>query len=151
MGPESNEETILSRDLRRQCYVQAPLLANDGFLWVVPGSHRRPATDPELAVWANRRNEDLPGQKQLKLDPGDIVLRHGNLIHRGYNPGGVERWTFVTALWRSDVPLWNNELVEVAQLRDSCVVDRMPTLTRQSVLNFLEASKNASPKGVWDV
>ncbi len=44
------ETTILARDLDRQCFLLAPLLPDDRFLWLVPGSHARPAAEMEAST-----------------------------------------------------------------------------------------------------
>ena len=61
----------------------------------MPGSHHRRATEEETAAGAYPFEGDMPGEMPVQLEPGDVVLRHPNLIHRGFNPEGISRWTII--------------------------------------------------------
>ena len=83
-----------------------PLLDNDQWFQCVPGSHRRPNTDAETAaILSDDLDVACPGAETLKLEPGDTCYFDAGLIHRGYNPEGVQRWTFVNVAWAARVPV----------------------------------------------
>lgn len=64
-------------------------LTEDRCFWAVPGSHRRPNTDAERAVFGGSRHmspvgAQMPGGRAIALAPGEAVFYNNNLIHRGY-------------------------------------------------------------------
>jgi hypothetical protein len=73
---------------------QLPLLNGDAFHELVPGSHDRALTEAEVTA-RNAGGDGMPGAISIKLDRGDILLRSPFVLHRGYNPQGVERLTLV--------------------------------------------------------
>jgi len=66
-------------------------LFEDESLIVVPGSHRRARTDFERQ--AGPYEKHIPGQKSVKLQPGDVVFYDNNILHRGVYDKGKERMT----------------------------------------------------------
>ncbi|KAH8696628.1 phytanoyl-CoA dioxygenase family protein [Talaromyces proteolyticus] len=66
----------------RQFHAQYNLaLCPDTSLIAVPGSHRRVRTETERN--ADPYESDMPGQKIVKLEPGDAVFYDSNILHRG--------------------------------------------------------------------
>lgn len=67
-------------------HVRIPLLAERG-LELIPGTHRRWDTALEhkvrLELDGHRNSEDLPDSILLSLQPGDLVIFHAQMIHRG--------------------------------------------------------------------
>ena len=67
-------------------HVRIPLLAERG-LELIPGTHRRWDTTLEhqvrLELDGHRNSEDLPDSILLSLQPGDLVIFHAQMIHRG--------------------------------------------------------------------
>ena len=83
-----------------------PLLDNDQWFHCVPGSHRRPNTAAETeAILSDDLDAECPGAVALKLEAGDACYFDAGLIHRGYNPEGLQRWTFVNVAWATRVPI----------------------------------------------
>ena len=66
-------------------------LYDDSSLVVVPGSHKRPRTDMERN--ADPYEDDMPGQKIVKMGPGDILFYNNNILHRGVYDSTMERMT----------------------------------------------------------
>lgn len=146
----SAEKPVLERDRMRQCYLHAPLLPDDSFLQVIPGSHARLATEAEVAAIEGLSEVDLPGQHPIALQPGDIALRHGNIIHRGLNPMGIDRWHLVSSIWRSDVPVWKNEVADRETMMVTGHLDRLTPRTRDCVQRFLDAYSEDQLQDVWE-
>ncbi len=136
-----NELAVLSRDSARQCSIQAPLQPGDRFLQVVPGSHRRAPTAGELAAYRGNPDGKLPGEVTVELEPGDIVFRHANTLHRGLNREGRPRWTLISSFWAERTPIWTIEQQDYAALATAGHSARMPPRLRASVERFLRASE----------
>ncbi|KAF4125620.1 Phytanoyl-CoA dioxygenase (PhyH) [Geosmithia morbida] len=66
-------------------------LLEDDSLVVVPGSHARPRTEAERR--ADPLEPRMPGQKAVRLAPGDIVFYNNNILHRGVYSSARERLT----------------------------------------------------------
>lgn len=65
-------------------------LVEENSLWVVPGSHNRPNTAAEDAVFAGSKHYakvgvEMPGGVPVRLNAGQAVFYNNNLIHRGYS------------------------------------------------------------------
>lgn len=136
--PEEHE--LLERFRMKQAYFQAPLLPGDRFLQLVPGSHLQPATDVEISASNIAYDgEDPPGLTTIELEPGDIVYRHTNTLHRGHNPDGIKRWTLVSSLWAASMPLLDIEHQDHAGLNDSDFVGGLPQRCQTSVKRYLDA------------
>jgi hypothetical protein len=64
-------------------------LYHDETLWVVPGSHHRPNTTVEQAMFRGSKHYApldavMPDALKVEIQPGQAVLYNNNLIHRGY-------------------------------------------------------------------
>lgn len=66
-------------------------LYDDASLIVVPGSHKRAKTDMERS--ADPYEDDMPGQKVVKLGAGDLLFYNNNILHRGVYDSKTERMT----------------------------------------------------------
>jgi ectoine hydroxylase-related dioxygenase (phytanoyl-CoA dioxygenase family) len=88
--PEDEIEDWLFSPERHHNSVQINLpLVDENSLWVVPGSHNRPNTPEENAVFAGSKHyapigAEMPGGIPVPLKAGQAVLYNNNLIHRGY-------------------------------------------------------------------
>ena len=90
--PEVTAEQELERLKEPMLHAQWNLaLYDDASLVVVPGSHRRARTDMERN--ADPYEDDMPGQKIVKMGPGDIMFYNNNILHRGVYDSTVERMT----------------------------------------------------------
>jgi len=93
-----DEQQALDADPKRSCSFQTPLKSGDRFHELVPGTHLRRLSDEESEARI-RPGSRMPGAITIHLEPGDILFRHAKVLHRGYNPEGIERWTFVGDYW----------------------------------------------------
>jgi len=92
IGPNVSPEAELERLNEPLLHAQWNLaLRPDSSLIVVPGSHKRARTDMERN--ANPYEDDMPGQKIVKMEPGDIVFYNNNILHRGVYDSKAERMT----------------------------------------------------------
>ena len=140
------EVPVIERDLLRHCSFQAPLEPDDRFLQVVPGSHARAATEEEVTVCGKNKNSDMPGQITIELEPGDLVFRHGNILHRGFNPEGKLRRTLFAGFWREDAPVWWEDCADREAMLTPGHLDRMPPRTQMSIRRYLDAFPEGEPK-----
>lgn len=144
------EQVILERDLQTQCTFQTALKPNDNFLQLVPGSHTRPLNAAESEVLNSDPLSALPGQVVIELEPGDVVLRHGNILHRGHNPEGKPRWMMTSSLWSADSPIWTMEKQDYELLSEPGFTERLPGNLRVSVERFLNAFEQQTPRVVTE-
>lgn len=93
-----DEYHALEQDAERSCSFQAPLKPGDNFHELVPGTHKRLLTPDEAEARIDPKC-GMPGAIRIHLEPGDILFRHTKILHRGTNPEGKERWTFVGDYW----------------------------------------------------
>ncbi len=147
---DTNEEAVLHRELVRHTQFNAPLKPGDRFLQIVPGSHARPSTQPEMAVYTDNPNDDMPGQITVELEPGDIVYYNANLWHRGLNPEGVLRWSVHTAFWRADIPVWQHESGQHEAMLTPGHLDDMPSRTRTCIQRYLDIYPEDTPLNARD-
>ena len=63
----------------------------DSSLVVVPGSHARARTSMERN--ADPYEDDMPGQKVVKMEAGDLIFYNNNILHRGVYDSKAERMT----------------------------------------------------------
>ena len=145
------EVPVLQRDLLRQCFVHAPLMPADHFLRVVPGSHTRPATETELSASKVDWDGQMPDELAIELEPGDIAFRHGNIVHRGWNPEGKPRQSLISSFWWAGVPVWSNEATDRQAMLSPGHLDRMPPLTRTCFYRYLEAFPECEPRQVTKI
>lgn len=90
--PEVTAEQELERLKEPMLHAQWNLaLYDDASLVVVPGSHKRARTDMERN--ADPYEDDMPGQKIVKMGSGDILFYNNNILHRGVYDSTVERMT----------------------------------------------------------
>lgn len=138
----SPDEAALNERLHlKQCYFQAPLQPHDGILQLVPGSHRRLATEAEIKASTLEGNvADVPGIVTADLEPGDVIFRSTNTLHRGWNPEGTLRWTLVAGLWAEDLPLLDIERQDLAGVSDTAFVESLPSRLRTSVKRYHSAA-----------
>lgn len=62
----------------------------DSSLIVVPGSHKRVRTDMERDT---EPYDDMPGQRIVQLEAGDVLFYDNNILHRGVYDSSIERMT----------------------------------------------------------
>ena len=83
--PESSEEEE-AEQLLKDPYAGTQFnlaLTDDNCLIVVPGSHKRIRTPEEREKTLNSdRKENITGQIEVVLKPGDIVFYNNNILHR---------------------------------------------------------------------
>jgi ectoine hydroxylase-related dioxygenase (phytanoyl-CoA dioxygenase family) len=92
IGPEVSAEQEMERLKEPMVHAQWNLaLFDDASLVVVPGSHKRARTDMERN--ADPFEDDMPGQRIVKMGPGDIMFYNNNILHRGVYDSTVERMT----------------------------------------------------------
>lgn len=90
--PDVSPEAELERLREPMMHAQWNLaLYPDSSIVVVPGSHKRARTDMERN--ADPYEDDMPGQKIVKMEPGDIVFYNNNILHRGVYDSKAERMT----------------------------------------------------------
>jgi hypothetical protein len=136
-GP--SQMTELLRGVRSCCQINAPLF-QDSYLKIVPGSHIRPTTDEEREVLQSRPNDVMPGELIVELEPGDIVFYYPNLLHTGFNPQGVFRWTLHYAFWREGHPIGTHEARQLEWI-ERAVLDPYPPRIRTLIERFLDAPR----------
>eukprot|EP01050_Picozoa_sp_SAG11_P013827 SAG11_NODE_1646_length_4523_cov_1.447559_2_plen_343_part_00 len=89
-----------------------PLLPGERFLHVVPSSHNRPNRPAETARMGGgfvngedeTRTDAMPGAVVVEMEPGDVCYFDAGIIHRGWNAGGIDRWTMHNVSWAADIP-----------------------------------------------
>lgn len=90
--PDVTPEQELERLKEPMIHAQWNLaLYDDSSLIVVPGSHIRARTDMERN--ADPYEDDMPGQKVVKLQAGDLLFYNNNILHRGVYDSKTERMT----------------------------------------------------------
>ena len=90
--PHVSAEEELERLKEPMVHAQWNLaLYDDSSLVVVPGSHKRARTDMERN--ADPYEDDMPGQRIVKMGPGDIMFYNNNILHRGVYDASTERMT----------------------------------------------------------
>lgn len=88
--PQAEIEDWLFSPERYHNSVQINLpLVDENSLWIVPGSHNRPNTEAENAVFQGSKHYapigvEMPGGIPVPLKAGQAVLYNNNLIHRGF-------------------------------------------------------------------
>ena len=106
IGPEDHdgsyeeEMAVLARNLKNHCKWTLAL-ADDPYLLVIPGSHKRYRTDYERECLVNTKFADIRGQHVVELKKGQTMFWDGNLIHRGRVPeGSSDRLTLRAGLFK---------------------------------------------------
>ncbi|KAK3081019.1 hypothetical protein LTS18_010979 [Coniosporium uncinatum] len=85
----AEEEAVLSEPVWHAQWNLA--LFEDKSLVVVPGSHKRARTNAEREADAYEPN--MPGQRVVYLQPGDLMFYNNNILHRGIYDSTAERMT----------------------------------------------------------
>lgn len=133
-----HELPILERNYRIFTQINAPLFP-DRYLTIVPGSHLRRTTDAEREVLANAPSGEMPGQLTVVTEPGDVAFYYSNLLHRGYNPQGVMRWTMHHAFVRADQPVAAHERGQERWISQPGYLDSLPPALREYMQRYLDA------------
>ena len=90
--PNVSTEQELERLSAPMMHAQRNLaLYPDSSLVIVPGSHKRARTEMEHN--ANRYEDDMPGQKIVKMEAGDAIFYINNILHRGIYDCKAQRMT----------------------------------------------------------
>jgi ectoine hydroxylase-related dioxygenase (phytanoyl-CoA dioxygenase family) len=140
-----HELPVLERNFNLFTQINAPLFP-DRYLTIVPGSHLRRTTAAERDVLADDPTGDMPGQLTVETEPGDIAFYYSNLLHRGYNPQGVLRWTMHHAFVRADAPVAVHERGQDAWISQPGYLDSLPPALRARMQRYLDAvPEGASP------
>ena len=133
-----HELPILERNYAIVTQINAPLFP-DRYLTIVPGSHLRRTTDAEREVLKQNPAGDMPGQMRVKTEPGEVVFYYPNLLHRGYNPDGVVRWTMHHAFVRADAPVAVHERGQERWITQPGYLDALPSALRTLMQRYLDA------------
>ncbi len=150
----SNEAELIELFNMNQCYFQAPLLPDDRFLQIVPGSHLRLPTEQETVVAKSLEgSQDIPGLITLELQPGDVVYRQTNTMHQGWNPEGLRRWTFVSGFWAADLPTQKIEYQDYPLVNHPEFIERLPPHCQTATKRFLQTyeSSEQTPSDLGDL
>jgi ectoine hydroxylase-related dioxygenase (phytanoyl-CoA dioxygenase family) len=144
------ELAILERGYATYTQINAPLFP-DRYLTIVPGSHQRRTTAAEREVLAHNPTGEMPGQLTVETEPGDIAFYYSNLLHRGYNPKGVMRWTMHHAFVRVDAPVAVHERGQERWITQLGYLDSLPPPLRTQMQRYLDAlPEGESPNiAVW--
>ena len=145
------ETPVLERDLLRQCSFHAPLLTGDRFLQVIPGSHVRPATEAEAEAYRDNPHSDMPGQRSIELEPGDLMFRHGNILHRGWNPEGILRRTLFAGFWREGAPVWWEDCDDRETMLTPGHLNGLPSRVQTCIQRYLDAFPEGEPKSAKEI
>jgi ectoine hydroxylase-related dioxygenase (phytanoyl-CoA dioxygenase family) len=142
--PEDEIEDWLFSPERHHNSVQINLpLVDEKCLWVVPGSHRRPNTDEENAVFAGSKHYspigvEMPGAVPVALRAGQAVFYNNNLIHRGYSDDATAaRRTLHMGYHSASLPpTWHFYLLDADRLTEEYLARLDPTM-RQMMDDYL--------------
>ncbi|KAK4189342.1 hypothetical protein QBC35DRAFT_530904 [Podospora australis] len=99
LGPEEELARLKEESYSRHAQWNLPLYEDDSLI-VVPGSHRRARTEAERE--ADPYEENMPGQKVVKLQPGDLIFYDNNILHRGVYQPDRERLTLHGSVGHKD-------------------------------------------------
>jgi len=77
----------------------------DATLYIVPGSHRRYASEEEREIMGHRPLDTMPGELCVELEAGDVVFYNACLLHKGKNESRAKRQTLHYALASEDLPM----------------------------------------------
>ena len=142
--PEDEIEDWLFSPERHHNSVQINLpLVDEQCLWVVPGSHRRPNTDEENAVFAGSKHYsaidvEMPGAVPVALRAGQAVFYNNNLIHRGHSTDATASRRTLHMGYHSATlpPTWHFYLLDADRLTDEYLARLDPTM-RQMMDDYL--------------
>jgi ectoine hydroxylase-related dioxygenase (phytanoyl-CoA dioxygenase family) len=136
--PEDEIEDWLFSPERHHNSVQINLpLVDEQCLWVVPGSHRRPNTDEENAVFAGSKHYsaidvEMPGAIPVALRAGQAVFYNNNLIHRGHSTDSTASRRTLHMGYHSATlpPTWHFYLLDADRLTADYLQRLDPTMRR---------------------
>ncbi|OLE22647.1 MAG: hypothetical protein AUG49_18315 [Catenulispora sp. 13_1_20CM_3_70_7] len=111
-------------------------LADDECFHVIPGSNRRPLTEPELVQQRTMGFDPLPGEVVVRCRPGDVLLMNGHAFHRGACPVGVFRRTLHIALQPVDEPVGGHGSWKF--MREEGFLDTMAPTVREMMRRAIE-------------
>lgn len=109
---------------------------DDASLWVVPGSHNRPLTEAEAAVFAGSKHMtgegmEMPGAIPVDLKAGQCVFYNNNIIHRGHNGRHEKRVTYHGGYARKDLPpTWHMYVTRLCGQDESFIRSLGPDMSR---------------------
>lgn len=90
----------LGYDALRSCSFHAPLKPQDDFHQLVPGTHiQRSKAEIEDPI---RFEVPKHNVVTLELCPGDLLLRHAKILHRGFPQSSRLRRTYIGDFWRTE-------------------------------------------------
>lgn len=143
--PEIEIENWLFSKERHHNSVQINLpLVDEHSLWVVPGSHCRPNTPEEDAVFCGSKHyapvgNEMPGGVEVTLKAGQAVFYNNNLIHRGHSVNSkIPRRTLHMGYHSATkAPTWHFYLLDSSLLTDKYLKTLNPTI-RKMMNEYLE-------------
>ena len=141
------EAQFLRRFHGRSVQFNAPLVAGDHFLNIVPASHLRASTPAELAAAEAGEEAHMPNALVVEIEPGDIVYYNANLWHRGWNPAGQKRWTMHCAFWRAEEPVMRHEYAQKEALTTPGHLAGMPPNAAKYLDRYLAQYPQAESTG----
>jgi ectoine hydroxylase-related dioxygenase (phytanoyl-CoA dioxygenase family) len=146
LAPTSGDEElpILERNFGIFTQINGSLFP-DRYLQIVPGSHLRPTTPAEREVLANNPTGDMPGQMTVETEPGDVAFYYSNLLHRGYNPEGILRWTMHHAFIIATQPVATHERGQENWIGQPGYLDSLPPTLRLHMQRYLDAIPEGEP------
>jgi ectoine hydroxylase-related dioxygenase (phytanoyl-CoA dioxygenase family) len=140
-GQSGELETIEQYRMKNSLFM-APLLPDDRFLFVVPGSHRRRATAAEVAASTSLgpcAADKVPGMIRLEMQPGDVLYHHTDLLHQGHNPTGLPRWTLISSHWVDSMPMHKIEVQNRAEICAPGFIQAQPPRLRAAMERYMQA------------
>lgn len=147
----ADEVEFLQKHHGRSVQFNAPLLAGDHFLHIVPASHLRASTKDELAAAAAGDEANMPDALVVELEPGDIAYYNANLWHRGWNPEGEKRWTLHCAFWKAEYPVMRHEYGQRESLMTPGHLEKMPAAAALCIRRYLEQYPERDPLDLTDL
>ncbi len=147
----ADEAEFLQKHHGRSVQFNAPLIAEDHFLHIVPASHLRASTEDELTAAAAKEQANMPGALIVELEPGDIAYYNANLWHRGWNPEGQKRMTLHCAFWKAEYPVMRHEYGQREALTTPGHLEKMPAAAALYIRRYLEQYPMGDPPGLTDL
>jgi len=115
-------------------------LTDDRCLWAVPGSHRRPNTELEIAAFGGSKHYApldtvMPGGVELRLKPGEAIFYNNNIIHNGFcakieNPRRTIHLGFHTDTQK---PSWHFYLLDANKIDEQFLEGVSPELKEMMI------------------
>lgn len=146
-----DEAAFLRRTHGLSVQFNAPLLADDHFLHIVPQSHVRASLPEEIRASSLEDGEGMPQAMEVRLQPGDIVYYNANLWHRGWNPDGLPRRTLHCAFWRAGQVVMQHEHGQRQGFEVPGHIQRLPGAAAAFVRRYLAAYPPGEPTSLLDI